>query len=297
VDFDSSQASRTFSYFYSGSTDLAGTTAPGFSTDYTMTVGATILQSDGVTTTSHSTTANLVLTIKNPCVDDDYLDVVPLSSLPDYYYTLYDEVNEGSPVVYNSWTHAPFTIVSSANLGGICGSLVYEQSETKALVQDPVNGGTLYDNTKILVFNYINNDPVPATNLRHEIYAEDRTLVPGPYPYVVCASYPLYPMEYCSVGEVYLRDPCVAPYGPFDLSITGATLPTATIDYLSSSTTVLSFPTYTVDPSICTPSFSCQYASGPYSGGLDLCDFSNTNGGFTSTGSFDDTTGTLSFLT
>jgi hypothetical protein len=153
VDFDSSQASRTFSYFYSGSTDLAGTTAPGYSTDYTLTVAATILQSDGVTTTSHITTADYTLTIKNPCVDDQYYDVDPLGgSLPDYYYTLYDEVTEGPPVVYNSFTHAPFTVIASSEIISLCGALEYSESEATAVASVAQNGGVLYNDVD--VFNY-----------------------------------------------------------------------------------------------------------------------------------------------
>jgi hypothetical protein len=48
-----------------------------------------------------------------------------------------------------------------------------------------------------------------------------------------------------------------------------------------------------VDPSVCSADaeYSCDYFGGPYSGALDLCGFTNTNGGFSSSGSFDDTTG------
>jgi hypothetical protein len=43
--------------------------------------------------------------------------------------------------------------------------------------------------------------------------------------------------------------------------------------------------------------FTCRYVSGPYDGPLDLCDFENTNGEYTSTGTFDETTGQLDFVT
>jgi hypothetical protein len=86
---DNGSVERTFSYFYTGSTDLAGDIAvPVYSTDYTLTVKATILKANNFAST-YETTADHVLTINNPCVDDDYFDAVPLASLPDFTYTLF----------------------------------------------------------------------------------------------------------------------------------------------------------------------------------------------------------------
>jgi hypothetical protein len=101
VIFNSDSLARIFSFFYTGSTDLAGTTAPGFSTDYTLTVVATIMAADGITQTTYSASADHVLTIKNPCVDENYFTVTSPVSLQNFFYTLYD--NTGNTWVNNAF--------------------------------------------------------------------------------------------------------------------------------------------------------------------------------------------------
>lgn len=58
-------------------------------------------------------------------------------------------------------------------------------------------------------------------------------------------------------------------------------------------------PTLTAIPNECTPQavFTCTYMNGPYTGALDLCSFSLTNGQYSSAATFSPTTGALTFVT
>lgn len=70
VTFDSALETRTFSYYYTGNLDLAGA-LPIYETEYNLTVHAYIDDNGSPYTKS----ADHLLTIKNPCVDSEYINL------------------------------------------------------------------------------------------------------------------------------------------------------------------------------------------------------------------------------
>lgn len=97
----------TFTFSYSASDDLSGSTAAG--TQYTVQVTAKLH-----TRTSSQT---FVLTVKNPCFDTNYFSVTPAAELDEISYT----VGESAKATQ----HDPFTIVASQAVKNICGGLSY----------------------------------------------------------------------------------------------------------------------------------------------------------------------------
>lgn len=90
----------TFTYYYKGSNDLAGSTTDGIT--YTLTLYIAIDEVNvGVTTVDTHT-----LTIKNPCFDQTYFTVSDMA-LPDFTYTLYDVAPN------DQWIHSPFSFTAS----------------------------------------------------------------------------------------------------------------------------------------------------------------------------------------
>jgi hypothetical protein len=127
VTFNASPTSRTFSYFYN-KLDLAGDLnalpSPTYQKDYTVTVNAHI----DSTSSTHTNSADHTLTIKNPCIDEDYLDVTVPATVPDFTYTLYNNTDQ-------TWTHPAFTIVEGQpGVAALCGASTYSTSG-----DDPVN--------------------------------------------------------------------------------------------------------------------------------------------------------------
>jgi len=111
ITFDNDPSIRTYTFEYEGDTDLAGNTIAG--NDYTVTVNAAI-----DTNPALATSDDYVLTIKNPCLDTNYFDINTPASLPDFYYTLYNDTD-------NTWTHPPFGLTGTPEILALCGGLDY----------------------------------------------------------------------------------------------------------------------------------------------------------------------------
>ena len=56
------------------------------------------------------------LIIRNPCIDLDYVDIVPSREMNDYSYCLFDEAPLGL-----TWTHAPFIVQTRPIEHSLCG--------------------------------------------------------------------------------------------------------------------------------------------------------------------------------
>ena len=107
--FDDDPTVRQFTFNYSADLDFCGAS----SKDYTITVIGTA--GEEVTETSASPT--FVLTVKNPCIDSDYL-VINKAPLPvGKQYILHDNTL--------NIIHDPFTIVTSPITHTLCGDLYY----------------------------------------------------------------------------------------------------------------------------------------------------------------------------
>lgn len=123
--------------------------------------------------------------------------------------------------------------------------------------------------------------------------------MPGPYVYTVTGSLTNYPsIAAPSSGLITLDDICDTPFS-LVVALASQSLPG---DY--EDTIAFTFPTVTVDPSVCLSEavYSCNYDSGPYTGVIDLCsDFTlaNTIGSTTynTVANFDSSTGSYTFNT
>lgn len=105
------------------------------------------------------------------------------------------------------------------------------------------------------------------------------------------AEFPGFGVQQC-VGSIKLSDPCLNPDG-----IQVGTPTNADSDYSHPAT--FSFPPPQVTPSICIDHavYSCHYHIGPYTGGLNLCGGTYTNGVYVTVITFNVVTGSLIFDT
>jgi hypothetical protein len=156
----------------------------------------------------------------------------------------------------NTWFHTAFTINASPSVLAICGTLDCQASSTDVWL----NGALQYD---------------PAL-LRFNLYDEDRAqAVTTPYPYTLTCDLADYDgvQVVSASGKITIFDPCDSP---FDLSAVGTGL-SETYDYVGSVSLLDTL--FTVDPSVCASeaTFECDYAGGPYTGRLNMCDFTSEN--------------------
>lgn len=238
---------------------MAGTDPAGV--DYTVTVNAYIDDDTGP-----SSNADHVLTIINPCTDSSILQLVSIEA-PDFTYILYN-------TTANTWTHSPVSVDTDIDYDLLCGGITYTSDA------DTTN--------PLLAFLTYDSDAQSMT-----IYTEDVSLIDtGPHPYTVTASLTSNPEVSIEVTAlITILDPCD---DPFNLELTLVPDDVIQTDY--SAPAEFLFPTWEVTPSICVPVvFSCRYISGPYSGSLSLCDFSSTNGDYSSSGVLDETNGNYVF--
>lgn len=272
VSFD--PATREFTFYYTGSNDLAGNSPAG--TQYLLTVTGTM-------DSGASNSNDVVLYIKNPCLDSGVTNLGSLS-LPDFTYVL--ESND------DTWVHDPLVLTSSltgAQIDNLCGALVYEASADNA----NFNGGQL---DQFLTY-------VPST-FTHTIFLDDRSYIPGPYLYKVriyFANYDPYSsgQPYQSKeaqGLIYLVDPCL---NPTSLSTASESF-TSIVQY--GVPTVFNYPALTAVPSQCVNDavFSCQVLSTPagYVSTNDLCStFTESNGSIQTSVAFNPTSGQYNFVT
>lgn len=249
-----------FTFDYTGDLDLSGGSS-STSTNYVITITGEV---GGVTAS-----ADIPVTINNPCVDETFLQLVP-PTLPDFDYTLY----KTSP--HDRFVHPEFTlVVSSPEVENTCGAVSYT-------VDTSFNGGVLSP--------YIT---YTAVDREVQIYAEDRSLVPGPYQYQITATVANEPsVTETATGDIYISDPCDSPF-----AFSVAAPQNVVSDY--STPAVFTFPAITVDPSACSSetTFTCQYVNGPALS-VDLCANVNlVNGAYTTTTNFDATTGGFTMTT
>jgi hypothetical protein len=214
------------------------------------------------------------VTILNPCFNPDMYTIQPVP-LPEIQFSLYTEV---------SVTHNSFDVVASVDLVNMCGGLTYT-----------IDAGVL---TQYIVYDVETHVIV--------IYCDDPAVVAGEIniSYTIDVSITAYPnacgicVACCSSGGgvIVIGDPCADPFLPFI-----GMVPTVDFDFTAPAS--FTFPVQIVDPALhdlCLPGavYQCTYlGDGPYTGFQNLCDFSITNGAYSSTGSFNGVTGTYTFNT
>lgn len=209
-------------------------------------------------------TASFNLNIKAPCYDSQYYTVTAVP-VPDFSYLLFSTF---TPLIHN-----PFTVTATPEVLALCGNLAYN-----------INGGGL---ASYLSYNQ---------NTREiDIYAENLNLLSGsPFTYTITAqltSFNGYGTA-SSNGLVTILNPCESLTS---FTMTGISNEVSNYD----GTVFFDTPVLTADPNVCTPqaAFTCSYdnINGPYTGALDLCNFSMTNGQYSSAASFSPTSGQLTF--
>lgn len=206
------------------------------------------------------------VTMLNPCLNADKLLIQGPVTLPDMDYTVGDQIY---------WNIPGFEVTSAqTNLQGICGTLEYTIEASLM--------------TDFLTF-YSDSDEM-------QLYAYDLTVLDGgamEYSYTITArlaEYPLATQFHTASGVIRLIDPCTDPQ-----FIVGTPEPVDNAYYDSAVFT----SAMAANPPICEQllQHECVYASGPYEGGLNLCDFIlDTLEEYVSTGSFDPDTGTLDII-
>lgn len=233
-------ATATFSFFYTGSADLAGIPATPLGKVYYLLVTGSL--------PSVSQQAALPLTVYNPCLDETKISLTA-PALPTFTYTIGDSVN-------NFWDHDPFTVnAASPEIEALCGGLSYIGSNSPSLYGGFFDAYMAYASSLNRFFITI-YDP-NFLQFSPQIYKVKAYLTA--YPSVVAEA----------SGSIVLSDPCEDP--AFLMAMPPAST-TFVSDY--SQSVIFQFPTLIVSPASCLPyrAFTCELTSYPagYSGD-DLC--------------------------
>jgi len=189
--------------------------------------------------------------VKNPCIDPAYI-VINQTPLPaGKQYILHDYKIAGG----YTFTHDPFTIVTSPITHTMCGGLTYTAT---------FNGSPINTTTKTSTGMAYN-----TTSLTFEIYSENFGLL-GDKTFTLAAYLTNYPVTVSSKPDsqtIKIINPCL---NPFSLNATAQTNPP---DYYYSSNAYpkvqVTLAQYVVDPaaSVCPITYSCS-VSGPRT---DIC--------------------------
>lgn len=223
----------TYSFSYSGDTDLSGKTAAG--KVYQITVIGTI--------SSQSTTAPVQVTIKSPCLNSSLLSLSSFS-VPSFTYYLYSTTN-------NVQTHTASTIVASQPVIDICGAIEYTLTTTNPAMQTHV---TYVEAQKSIT-----------------VYVDDPSLMtPSPFQfYTVTASLVEYPSRTKDASSfIQLLDPCLAP-----TSLSAASsLVSGSSDYSNAVNLALPEVTVQPSQCLQYATYTCTAGSNAhYTGGQNLC--------------------------
>jgi len=126
------------------------------------------------------------------------------------------------------------------------------------------------------------------------IYCDDFSVLPvGSYSYTITATLVLYPncvnCHSSGGGTIVVVDPCTSAQ-------MSAATPTNII-YQYSGDVVFTMPALTVTPEACSSQviYTCSYMQGPYTGTVNMCEFSMSVEGNTCSASFDTLTGQYTF--
>ena len=162
----------------------------------TGTIGST-------TPLANSVTFNLV--IKNPCIDPDYVKILPVALPTGTEYILHDF----EPTAKFEFTHSPFTVDTKPLVGhSLCGPLSYEAT---------FRGSPIDASSEPMSYT--------GTSNTFAIYSEDDNLI-GLQPITMVASFTQYSQINAGPAittDILIIDPCV---DPFDLVNPGQTPPT-----------------------------------------------------------------------
>ena len=138
------------------------------SIDYTVTVSAEI----GITE-KQTNSASFTLTLKNPCIDTNFVTMSPFDfGIADQRYELYEHDPTGF-----QFSHNPFIISTLPIDHTLCGDITYTSTFMTAAISDldpvadPINDAVGYD---------------PTSNT-YTVYSEDFNLL-GIHPYTLTAT-------------------------------------------------------------------------------------------------------------
>lgn len=214
----------------------------------------------------------VLVTIKDPCLDSDYITVTT-SQVPPFHYILYTASQ-------NTWNIPLYTVNGDWSITYLCGSLKCE-----------VEAGNL----------------TPAINYNQwtgqfRIYSQDMSLLEtndGLYEYKLTCWLENYPeckdtLTHCggyTSAVINLHSPCIEPF-----ELEAIMVDSVSMDGVEPATLV--HPGIIVTPVVCEDDavHDCIYVSGPYTGPLDLCDVDEQDGDTITNGTFDPETGDFNFF-
>lgn len=229
--FDSSAQTLTLSQF-SDSLDLSGS-IDSTSTDYMLTFTYSIFspyQDQPV----QSEAPEIFLTIKNPCVDTNFVTIPALDpAITDQNYIVFDDAA--------TFQHAAFTVATTPITHTLCGDV------TLTVQFDGVNIGAGED-----VVSY---DEATRT---FTVDSDDADLIGETKAYSITAELANYPTIFHASADtqtltknIVFQNPCL---DPFTFAATQQTSPS---DYVYSGTLDFSLATFTMEPSICEVTYTC----------------------------------------
>jgi hypothetical protein len=211
---------------------------------------------------------DILVTIKNPCYDSDFVNIVPLQ-VNDIHHTL-------MTATVHSWY--PFNADAEENVLSMCGGISYEVTMKSGL-----------DNKSGALDEYFTVD---YTNRMISLNVDDRIVLRSPsYTYTVkgfLTWFPEGPVFSESTGTIIFADVCTTPDEVL-------TVPATDVDATFGDVNAFEFPEWSVVPNMCGEAalFLCEYTTGPYTGtDFDLCSFNDGNG---NAATFDSHTGLHTF--
>ena len=227
-------ATQTFSLpQFSDSLDLSGST----STDYTVTVSYETFSKYQVAA-QQSGSKDLVYTIKNPCIDTDYVVITPPTDAINQKYIVFDD-----PA---NFTVSDFTLTTTPiSDHGLCGDIAV--TYTFDGVALPANGDPLSFVTDTGPTDYFSIDS-EDTNLIGEVKPYSLKAVLADWPK---ATYPGV-TESSVTKTISFNDPCD---DPFTFSANDQTDPA---NYLYDGTLEFALTQFTITPSICEVEYTCD---------------------------------------
>ena len=144
MTFDSDPAARQFTFDYSADLTLCGLS----SQSYVVTV-----QGEAGNVVKTSSTASFTLTLKNPCIDTNFVTITTAALPTNLQYILHDFEATGG----DTFTHSAFSVVTAPFSHTLCGGLTYSATFNGATIGPGTKPPMAYD-TATRTFNVYSED-------------------------------------------------------------------------------------------------------------------------------------------
>jgi len=186
LTFDNAQETREFTISNTNDLNLSGPTSKDYTVTVTAQVGNVVLRTDS---------SSFTLTLMNPCIDDNFVNVEKAALPIGETYTLHAFETAGG----YTFTHNAFSVVTQPFQHSLCGLLTYTATFNGQAIDAITKPPMAYDT---------------VTNT-FDIYSEDRTLI-GYQVITVAAYLSEYTLVKSSLPDVTttieILDPCLDPF-------------------------------------------------------------------------------------